>query len=370
MKLNGLEILRRSGEPQRAKCIIRVRARSAARPLQKNDGIFDLRADDLFDDLPRTSSAGPEPVSSPAGRIRVEYRDLESRPDNVLCVMRNAGAAGSTAPLTIDVRLQRLGGPAAEVWYANGPVCSGREGIVRYAHDDAVLIGLIEEDERAYGGIRSAAETLYAAMRQFQEQCGFPHLLRMWNYLDAINEGEDDAERYRQFCVGRALGLGRPNDKRLPAATAIGRQQPTHELQLFWVAARASGTAIENPRQVSAYHYPRAHGPVSPSFSRAMIAPDRTVLVSGTASIVGHVSQHAGDAPAQLAETLRNLAAVTAHAGVGRGQDLLKVYVRDPALVPMIAVRLQEAYPGAAPIFLAGDICRRELLLEIECIHL
>jgi hypothetical protein len=46
------------------------------------------------------------------------------------------------------------------------------------------------------------------------------------------------------------------------------------------------------------------------------------------------------------------------------------VYVRDRALVPMIAQRLQEAYPGATPIFLAGDICRRELLLEIECIQL
>jgi chorismate lyase/3-hydroxybenzoate synthase len=331
-----------------------------------------LRADDLFDDLPRTTSAGPEPVPSPAGRIRVEYRDPAALSDDVLCVIHSGCREASAAPLSIDVRMQRLGGPAAEVWYANGPVRAGRDGIVRYAHDDELMIAIIEEDERAYGGIRSTAEALYAAVRKFQEQCDFPHLLRMWNYLDAINEGDGDAERYRQFCVGRALGLGRPNSKRLPAATAIGRQQTTHHVQVFWVAARVDGAAIENPRQVSAYHYPRAHGPVSPSFSRAMVAPDRTVLVSGTASIVGHVSQHEGDAQAQLAETLRNLAAVTAHAGVrrdaARRQDLLKVYIRDPALVPMIAARLQEAYPGATPIYFAGDVCRRELLLEIECI--
>jgi chorismate lyase/3-hydroxybenzoate synthase len=329
-----------------------------------------LRADDLFDDLPRTTSAGPEPAPSP-GRIRVEYRDLDSLPDNVLCVI--GGVGHGAAPLTIDLRMQRLGGPAAEVWYASGAVRAGREGIVRYAHDEELLIGVVEEDERAYGGIRSAAETLYAATARFQEQCGFPHLLRMWNYLDAINEGDGDAERYRQFCIGRARGIGRPNCALLPAATAIGRQQQTHQLQVFWVAARTCGTAIENPRQVSAYHYPRAHGPVSPSFSRAMVAPDRTVLVSGTASIVGHVSQHEGDAQAQLAETLRNLAAVTSHAGsrrdAARRQDLLKVYVRDPTLVPMIAERLRKEYPDASPIYLAGDICRRELLLEIECIH-
>jgi chorismate lyase/3-hydroxybenzoate synthase len=30
----------------------------------------------------------------------------------------------------------------------------------------------------------------------------------MWNYLDAINENDGDEERYRQFCLGRARGLG------------------------------------------------------------------------------------------------------------------------------------------------------------------
>ena len=335
-----------------------------------DDGFPYLRADDLFDDLPSTTSNGQESSATPAGHSRVEYREPEALPDNVLCVVRGDGRVRSAAPLTIDVRLQRLGGPAAEVWYASGPVHAGRAGLVRYAHDSELLVGVIEEDERAHGGIRAAAEAVYAAVRKFQDECEFPHLLRMWNYLDAINEGQGDAERYRQFCVGRALGLGTPNGKLLPAATAIGRQQPTHQLQVFWVAARVGGTPIENPRQVSAYHYPRAHGPVSPSFSRAMIAPDRTVLVSGTASIVGHVSQHEDDPRAQLSETLRNLAALTARAGVRREatrrQDLLKVYVRDPTLVPMVAEALQETYPGAAPIFLAGDICRRELLLEIE----
>ena len=72
-----------------------------------------LRADDLFDDLPRTTSAGPEPVASPAGRVRVEYGEPSGLPDDVLCVIHSGGYAGA-APLSIDVRLQRLGGPAAD----------------------------------------------------------------------------------------------------------------------------------------------------------------------------------------------------------------------------------------------------------------
>ena len=205
-----------------------------------------LRADDLFDDLPRTS-AGPEPAVPPAGRIRVEYRDLQTLPEDALCVISD-GQADSAAPLTIDLRLERLRGPAAEVWYATGPTRAGREGLVRYAHDDQLLVAVIEEDERAYGGIRSTAEKLYASMRQFQERCGFPQLLRMWNYFDAINEGEATRN-----AIGSSVSAARSASARweaaLPAATAIGRQRTTAQLQVFWVAARSNGIAIENPRR-------------------------------------------------------------------------------------------------------------------------
>jgi hypothetical protein len=59
---------------------------------------------------------------------------------------------------------------------------------------------------------------------------------------------------------------------------------------------------------VSAYDYPRQYGPAAPSFSRAALTPDPLLLISGTASIVGHASVHLGDVTAQLEETLANLA--------------------------------------------------------------
>lgn len=337
-----------------------------------------LQADDLSDDLLTSRSAGQaESAAIRPARILVEYRKLDalaSSPAGLLGAVRfGAGThSASTAPLTIAIQLEPLQGPAAEVWLASSPVQAGQAGIVRYAHDAHFLLALVEEDERSHGGIKPAAEAVYAAIRRFQQHSPFPHLLRMWNYLDAINEGTGDQERYRQFCVGRARGMGDAASGRYPAATAIGRQRKTHELQVLWLAGRDAGTAVENPRQVSAYHYPRAHGPVSPSFSRATVTRDHTVLISGTASIVGHVSQHPGDALGQLEETLRNLSALTPHPrrqdGSGR-KDLFKIYVRDPALVQPVAARLLQVHPESEAVFLAGDICRRELLLEIECIR-
>ena len=123
---------------------------------------------------------------------------------------------------------------------------------------------------------------------------------------------------------------------------------------------------IENPRQVSAYRYPREHGPASPSFSRAALGPDHTLFVSGTASIVGHVSRHHSDPLAQLDETLRNLQALNALPE--SRSDLLKVYVRDPVHAALIRQRLLAWSAPQQTLLLSADICRRELLLEIECV--
>ena len=68
-----------------------------------------------------------------------------------------------------------------------------------------------------------------------------------------------------------------------------------------------------------------------------MLVPGPLLLVSGTASIVGHESMHPGDAVAQLHETLDNLDALLQRAATrsppapSRASDadsLLKVYLR------------------------------------------
>src|SRR3546814_4306608 len=114
-----------------------------------------------------------------------------------------------------------------EVWHANGPVERGREpapaeagGDIQWATDGQLLFGAIEVDEAHVDGITAAAEHAYARMTSFVGASQTPHLLRVWNYLDAITFGDGDAERYRGFCVGRARGLG---DFDTPALPESGR---------------------------------------------------------------------------------------------------------------------------------------------------
>lgn len=277
------------------------------------------------------------------------------------------------------VRLKPLTGAGlVEVWHASGPISSGFDGPIRYARDAAFLAGAMELDEREHGGLEAASEFAYRAITAFQSRSQYPYILRMWNYLDAINEGDGDSERYRVFCTGRKKGLGRDGVQHFPAATAIGHRDGRRVLQVYWLAGRAAGLALENPRQVSAYRYPRVYGPASPTFSRAVHLPPGLLMISGTASIVGHATRHVGDVERQLGEIFSNLDALLLRAHEHDASlptdfsrnTLIKAYVRratDAALVDRaLSARLP---PGTPYLVLEGDVCRADLLVELDCQH-
>jgi chorismate lyase/3-hydroxybenzoate synthase len=299
-----------------------------------------------------------------------------AREDTLAVFGFGADAPVHDDPRYLRVALQPFGAAPLEVWRAHGPERTGRDGAVRFAEDETLQFGWMEVPE-AEAGLEGASATAYACLSTFVRARGFPHLLRSWNYLDAITEGEGYGERYRRFCVGRARGLGDDVIGTLPAATAIGRRDGVRALQVYWLAARMPGMPVENPRQVSAYRYPRQYGPQPPSFARAMLPPshDMPLLLSGTASVVGHESKHRDCIESQLAETFANFDSLIAAARAQRptlparfGADSrLKVYVRDAEALPRIAERLAAHLDDAVPrILLHAAICRHELLVEID----
>ncbi len=336
----------------------------------------------------------PGPGSGPA--LTVDYVQAETPEvllgEHTLAVF-GFGEAAPTCddPRYLRVPLQPWGTAPFEHWRCAGPVAHGHDGDpargrIRWSSDGHLTFGVIEVDEPPgehpdHSDICEAAERAYRRMVEFVGGSRTPHLLRVWNYLDAITQGDGDAERYRRFCVGRARGLGRFDIAQLPAATAIGRCDGQRTLQVYWLSADRRGTPVENPRQVSAYRYPRQYGPQSPSFARAMLPPpDSTMplLLSGTASVVGHASQHIGELLAQISETFTNFDALLAEArrhqpalpaGFGSGTRL-KVYVRDRDDLPLVARALDERFGSSVPrLLLHAAICRGELAVEIDGVH-
>ena len=300
--------------------------------------------------------------------------------DDVLAVFGfGDDAPRSDDPRYLRVPLQPHGSALLEVWRTQAPVERGRDADIAWAGNGALCFGAIEVAE-GEDGIAAAAEHAYARLTGFLAGSTTPHLLRIWNYLDAITEGDGDAERYRQFCIGRARGLGAFDAQTLPAATAIGRCDDERVVQVYWLAAATPGTPVENPRQVSAYRYPRDYGPQPPSFARAMLPPPGSampLLLSGTASVVGHRSLHAGQLLAQLDETFANfdslIGAAREHAPglpphFGAGTRL-KAYVRERGDLPLVADALAARLGTIPHLVLHAAICRRDLAVEIDGVH-
>ena len=270
-----------------------------------------------------------------------------------------------------------------DLWTGATSVHNTRSGTMEMATDGRRLFGFVRVDEAAAGGIRAAAVQAYAAIFAALERSPCPHPLRFWNYVPHINEALDGLERYRHFNIGRQeafLAAHRSAFAGAPAACAIG--DCASALTVYFIAAAEAPVALENPRQVSAYHYPPEYGPRSPTFSRASLSAGKepTLFVSGTASIVGHRSEHPGDPVAQTRETFANLSALveSANAHVASARFALDrlvytVYLRDPA--DLASVREQflvevgrDSAAARLAVFLRGDVCRSELLVEIEAV--
>ncbi len=289
-----------------------------------------------------------------------------------------------------EVRAAPLAGAqdVCEVWRADGPMTNGHIGAVQFRANETLLFGCISVSEgpaasagpgSGHSPLELATDLAYTDLFAALDAAGYPQLVRTWNYVASINQDADGGERYWQFNRARQqsfLSRQRAIVGNLPAACALGTPAAS-PLVIYFLASRVAMRAIENPRQVSAYHYPSKYGPSSPTFSRAALltgSAGGTLLVSGTASIVGHESLHGGDVAAQTRESMANIKVLIMEANRMCGHqhyaaDMLayKVYVHDPGDLPAIAAELRAAVgPRAAVLYLQADVCRRELLVEIE----
>jgi chorismate lyase/3-hydroxybenzoate synthase len=290
----------------------------------------------------------------------------------------------SAVPL-LQVALHPLAASAAmcEVWHGSATLSQGQRGDIHYRCTEEVIFGVIALAEADFSNtdsppLQQATEAAYRQIGALQDELHYPYVFRFWNYMADINGHSNGLERYRQFNLGRQQALlaqGREVAGNVPAACALGASSGA--VSIAFLAGRVAPEAIENPRQISAYTYPQEYGPRSPTFSRASLvcmAEREWLFISGTASIVGHASLHPADVLAQTRETISNIEAVLAEANrrARHGKfDLAglqyKVYVKHPHDLTQIRVELESSIgPAFDVIYLQADVCRQELLIEIE----
>lgn len=293
------------------------------------------------------------------------------------------GTAPVDHPVVVSPGLAPMSGDDQfECWWYDGDVSYRHDGRVRLADcaDYSVAICTLEDE----GNIQEDTRQVYLELLVALSKCRHGRPVKIWNYIERINDGGADVERYRRFSVGRAEAFGRLgiDDELSPTGTAIGTHAESG-LAVIAIATDSDFSLMENPRQVSAFRYPRQFGPRSPKFGRGgYVCTDnhRLYLISGTASVVGYESLHPFDAHAQLGEILRNLDALCQSlspptGGNGRfklGSDsILRVYLRRPEDADAIesALRAGLKLGDTRLLMLHGDICRSELMVEVDGVH-
>lgn len=206
---------------------------------------------------------------------------------------------------------------------------------------------------------------------------GFPinSLVRQWNYIEQITAIEGNNQHYQSFNNARAV-FYKKTDWPLgyPAATGIGAN--LGGVLIDFDAALLNKPEdkikpIDNKLQIAAHAYSEqvlkkaSDKKETPKFERAkslLISGEELVYISGTAAIRGEDSLENVGVEKQLHITMENIAELT---GVAK-LLMLRVYLKNKEDFSVTEKLLKNMYPDLPVSYMWADVCRDELLIEIE----
>ena len=197
-------------------------------------------------------------------------------------------------------------------------------------------------------------------------------IVKIWHFIpELLQKYHNDKTNYSLLCESREIVYkSHFNDFNFPAATAIGIKGK--KILIYFFAGRFSKyKAIENKRQVSSYLYPQEIFKEKPMFSRAVSFDNlgsgvRKIFISGTASIKGYKSMHSLNLKEQLNEALKNYG--TFINLNNNSSNISRIYItniKDEDKL-WIQQKLEKVFGIGRFIVVKGDICRKELIIEVE----
>lgn len=241
---------------------------------------------------------------------------------------------------------------------------------------DDLNLPVREQSEQAF---RKAEEILKA------ERMNFGDIVRQWNYLERITDIAHGNQCYQDFNDVRTLFYASSAwESGYPAATGIGTQYGGILIDFNAVSGEVDIVPLDNDWQRAAHVYSDevliSHREDTekgtPKFERGKSVSDRrqeVIYISGTAAIRGEESVTTGDVLSQTEITLENIQHLI---GLEEGREnwlehsgklgLLRVYLKNEEDAPAVKADLDKLCPDLPIAYLYADVCREELLIEIE----
>lgn len=248
--------------------------------------------------------------------------------------------------------------------------------------------------------IRKQSDDLFAKLTKLFafEKFDISDIFRQWNYIPKITAvDENDYQHYQAFNDSRTefYRVCDWSKKGYPAATGIGMDCGAVTVDLIAVKPlnnKMKIVPIDNDLQFAAHVYSQevligAEGDVvegrsTPKFERAKalgnIKDGYICFISGTAAIRGEDSMDSDDAATQTIQTMENIEhLISDHTCNKYGVELsskereihsARAYVKFAEDTADIKRVTEDRWKDTSVVYLLADVCREELLIEIEAI--
>ena len=244
--------------------------------------------------------------------------------------------------------------------------------------------------------LESSEKAFESAMQILKEEgLSIHHIIRQWNYIENIAQVKGikkEHQNYQVFNDVRSHYYDKGTfENGYPAATGIGMD--TGGVIIGFIALSPSGQVsikpIQNPGQIDAHRYSEIvlkgatteglKRKCTPKFERAKLVSiglNHYIYVSGTASILGEKTVHVGDVKNQTLTTIENIFQLFSkenQESLGLDFDVseirfshLRAYVKYNKDIPTVQEVCESKLNSNSSLFLISDVCREDLLVEIE----
>lgn len=324
----------------------------------------------------------------------IEYHQLL---DTIKSTVRNT--LKRSVPVTlIPQYLLPNGGLSIEIYTleGNAEICINER--------DGVCYGTIESDTAKMLFIEGIPATNFTESVQQQSQEVFTKLdrlltaygfavddiVRQWNYIGNIVGCREGKQNYQEFNDARTRYYASGKwQNGYPAATGIGASGEgiiVGGIAFKMADAENKGIyPIDNPLQVAAHIYSKKvlidddknAMKSTPKFERAKLIETENgacCFVSGTAAIRGEESVDASSAKMQTIRTIENIEHLVSKENLVKfgckPYDLkyakLHVFIKEAEDFDEVREVVEQSYPQMPIIYSIADVCRSELLVEIE----
>ena len=326
----------------------------------------------------------------------LEYHQLLGEIKSVVC-----NSLGRRVPVTlIPQYLLPNGGLWFEVYTLEGAAK------IHIEERNDVCYGVIENDSESMLFVEGIPASNFADSVRVQSQevfdkfdnlltaygYGVDDIVRQWNFIGSIVSCKEGKQNYQEFNDARTCYYAKGEwQKGYPAATGIGASG--EGIIVGGIAFKKSGEGakgiypIDNPLQVAAHVYSKRvlidddvnAMKSTPKFERAKLIETKRgacCFVSGTAAIRGEESVDASSVKMQTIKTIENIEYLVSKENLVRfgckPYDLeyvkLHVYIKNAEDYDAVREVVEASFAQIPVVYSIADVCRSELLVEIESI--